>query len=77
MRVRDHQFQIRGYDEPPPGVAVLVDFVTGQGDHQAGAFIYSSSGLLRGIEVCGLGGAAPGVLPRPEELRQFESEKPG
>jgi hypothetical protein len=70
-------FQIRGYDEPPPGIVSLGYFVTGEGDHQAGAFIYSSGGLLRGIEVYGLTGDAPRALPRPEELRVFESKTIG
>jgi hypothetical protein len=70
-------FQIRGYAEPPPGIDTLGNFVTREGDHQTGAFIYSSGGLLRGIEVYGLTGDAPHVLPRPEELRDLESARPG
>jgi hypothetical protein len=64
-------FQIRGHDEPPPGVDVLGDFMMGEGDHQSGAFIYSASGLLRGIDVYGLSNEAPRALPRPEDLRAF------
>ena len=67
------KFQIRGHAKPLPGVYVLGDFVTGEGDHQSGAFIYSTSGLLSGIEVYGLANEAPRVLPRPEDLRAFES----
>ena len=67
------KFIIRGYGEPPPGVHVLGDFVTGEGEHQSGAFIFSSNGLLSGIEVYGLANEAPHVLPRPEELSTFES----
>jgi hypothetical protein len=66
-------FQIRGHNEPPPGVHVLGDFVTGEGDDLSGAFIYSKDGLLRGIEVYGLASEAPRVLPKPEDLRVFNS----
>jgi hypothetical protein len=66
-------FQIRGHAGPPPGVHILGDFVTGEGDHKSGAFIYSSGGLLSGIEIYGLAGDAPRVLPRPEHLRAFET----
>jgi hypothetical protein len=66
-------FQIQGCAEPPPGIHILGEFVTSEGDHQNGAFIYSCGGLLRGIEVYGLPGDAPLVLPRPEDLRAFES----
>jgi hypothetical protein len=52
---------------------VLGDFLTGEGDHQSGVFIYSVHGLLRGIEVTGLANEAPRVLPKPEDLRALES----
>jgi hypothetical protein len=64
-------FQIK----PPPGVHVLADFVTGEGDQQSGAFIYSSGGLLKGIEIYSLAGDAPPVLPRSEDLRAYEAAK--
>jgi hypothetical protein len=63
-------FQIKGYPEPPPGVHVLADFV--MSDDSAGVFIYSSAGLLSGIEVYGLAGDAPTVLPFSLELRPLE-----
>jgi hypothetical protein len=66
------KFEIKGYAKASPGVQVLGDFVMGEEDHQSGAMIYSSGGLLRGIEVYGLAGDAPRVLPRPEDLRVFE-----
>lgn len=62
-------FQIRGHPKAPPGVHVLGDFLVGEGDNQSGAFIYSSEGLLSGLEVYGLAGDAPRTLPRPEELK--------
>jgi hypothetical protein len=66
-------FQMKGHTEPPPGVHILGDFLVGEGDHQSGIFIFSSGGLLRGIEVYGLAGGAPHVLPPPEQLRAFEA----
>lgn len=62
-------FQIKGHPEAPPGVHILGDFLVGEGENQSGAFIYSSEGLLSGLEVYGLAGDAPRTLPRPEELR--------
>jgi hypothetical protein len=64
-------FQIKGHPEAPPGVHVLGDFLMGEDENQSGAFIYSSEGLLSGIEVYGLAGDAPRALPRPEELRRL------
>jgi hypothetical protein len=66
------KFEIKGYAEASPGVHALGDFVMGEGEQQSAAFIYSSGGLLSGIEVYGLGVEAPRVLPRPEDLRVFE-----
>ena len=65
-------FQIQGHAKAPPGVDILGDFLTGEGEDLSGAFIYSSVGLLKGIEVYGLAGDAPHVLPQPEDLRAFK-----
>ncbi|BAU49494.1 hypothetical protein SVA_2946 [Sulfurifustis variabilis] len=64
-------FQIKGHPEAPPGVRILGDFLVGEGENQAGVFIYSSEGLLSGLEVYGLAGDAPRTLPRPVELRPW------
>jgi hypothetical protein len=69
-------FQIRGHAEPPPGVRILGDFLINPGDHPSGIFIFSSGGLLSGIEVTGMAGDAPTVLPRPENLSPFEPGNP-
>ncbi len=69
-------FQIRGHAEPPPGVHILGEFVVNEGDHPSGIFIFSSGGLLRGIEVYGLAGDAPSALPLPEDLSAFEADTP-
>ena len=65
--------QIKGQPEAPPGVHVLADFVVN--DDSAGIFIFSSAGILSGIEVYGLGRDAPAVLPSPQELRPFPESK--
>lgn len=67
-------FQIRGHAEPPPGVRILGDFLINPADRPSGIFIFSSGGLLRGIEVYGMAGDAPSVLPRPESLSPWESD---
>jgi hypothetical protein len=64
-------FSITGMPEPPPGVHVLGDFVFGPHDAPSGILIFSSGGVLSGVEVYGLGGDAPSFLPAPAELRPF------
>jgi hypothetical protein len=64
-------FKIQGQPEAPPGVQILGDFLMGEGDSTSGAFIYSSAGILSGLEVYGLGSDAPATLPNVEELRPF------
>jgi hypothetical protein len=68
-------FQIQGHAEAPPGVNILGDFLIFESDGQSGAFIYASGGLLSGIEVYGLSGDAPPLLPRVEDLHPFESAR--
>ena len=64
-------FQIRGRPEVPPGVHILGDYVVGAGDSLSGAFIFASDGILSGIEVYGLAGDAPHVLPSVQDLQPF------
>ncbi|MDR1850490.1 MAG: hypothetical protein LBQ75_10670 [Zoogloeaceae bacterium] len=64
-------FQIQGHPEAPPGVHILGDFWVSEGEHESGAFIFESGGLLSGIEVYGRVGDAPKVLPAIEDLRPF------
>lgn len=66
-------FQVKGQPEAPPGVHILGDFLVGEGERLCGAFIFESGGLLSGLEVYGLAGDAPTVLPNAEDLRPFES----
>ncbi|MBS0263920.1 MAG: hypothetical protein JSS02_18420 [Planctomycetes bacterium] len=62
-------FQIRGMPEAPPGVHPIADFVFGQEDADSGIFVYENGGILSGLEVYGLSGAAPASLPEPDMLR--------
>jgi hypothetical protein len=64
-------FAINGLPEAPPGVRILGDFVFGDETDLAGVFVFESNGILRGLEVYGLAGDAPKVLPKPKELRPF------
>jgi hypothetical protein len=66
-------FQIKGCPEAPPGVHILGDFLVGNDENLSGVFIFSSEGLLSGLEVYGLAGDASRFLPRPEELRPYEA----
>ena len=65
-------FKIQDHAEAPPGVNILGDFVFGSESELAGVFIFESGGALGGVEVYGLAGDAPAVLPQPSELRPFE-----
>lgn len=52
-------------------VHILGDFIFGPDEKAAGIFIFESGGLLSGIEVYGLAGDVPAVLPRADALRLF------
>lgn len=60
--------EVDGMPPPGGGMRVLGDFVFGGADDLCGAFIYEQDGVLSGIEVYGLAGDAPPVLPAPEAL---------
>lgn len=66
-------FKIEGFPEAPPGVGILGDFLFGEGDSTGGAFIFESNGILSGLEVFGFGADAPTHLPKPEDLRSYDS----
>jgi hypothetical protein len=61
-------FKIKGRPPAPPGSHVIGDFLIVKGDEVSGIFIFESGGILGGIDVHGLSGDAPTVLPEPEEL---------
>lgn len=64
-------FKIRGKPDAPPGVHVLGDFVFLDGKELAGIFIYSSDGILSGLEVVSYGETVRG-LPEPSDLMTNE-----
>ena len=63
---------IGGTPEPSGGLHILADFVFGKENDLSGIFVFEKSGLLAGLEVYGLAGEAPKVLPLPESLRPFQ-----
>ena len=67
-------FKIKGSAEAEPGVHILSDYLFGDEASLAGIFIFSSKGVLSGLEVYGLAIDAPSVLPEPAELRPMETK---
>jgi hypothetical protein len=70
-------FRIRGMPTPPPGVHPIADFVFGEQDSLSGIFVFEKDGVLSGLEVYGLAGDAPKLLPEPESLRSFDAGPAG
>ena len=68
-------FKIRGMTLAEPGVTILSDYVFGSEENMAGVFIFSSGGILKGLEVYGLAGDAPARLPEPSELVPMEENQ--
>lgn len=66
-------FKIKGMPEAEPGVHILGDYLFGETESLAGIFIFSSHGVLSGVEVYGLAIDAPATLPKPSELRPMET----
>ncbi len=64
-------FAIDGLENAPPGVHILGDFIFGDNTKIAGIFVFSSGGILSGLEVYGFESDAPRVLPNPSDLRPF------
>jgi hypothetical protein len=67
-------FQISGEQIAPPGVHPIADFVFGEEGFESGIFVFESNGILSGVEVYGLAGDAPKMLPRPEMLKPFRAD---
>ena len=63
------QFAIRGRELPRGGLRLLADFLFGPSKLPSGVFVYAQEGTLSGVEVYGLGGEAPKVLPTIDALR--------
>ena len=62
-------FSIDGLPEPSGGLHILADFIFGTDDDLSGIFVFEQDGVLAGLEVYGLTGEAPKVLPSIESLR--------
>jgi hypothetical protein len=60
---------INGFPEPSGGLHVLADFVFGTGGDLSGIFVFEICGVLAGLEVYGLAGDAPRILPPSSSLR--------
>src|ERR1019366_6398904 len=65
---------IDGLPEPSGGMHVLADFVFGADEELSGIFTFDQGGVLAGVEVYGLTGAAPKTLPSPNSLRPLSDE---
>jgi hypothetical protein len=66
-------FEVNGHPRPAGGLRVLGDFLCGGESDLSGVFIFECNGVLAGVEVYGLTGDAPKVLPGPEALRPFDA----
>ena len=64
---------VEGHPSPSGGMRPVADFVFGNDADLSGIFVYEQGGVLAGVEVYGLAGDAPSMLPRPESLRPFET----
>jgi hypothetical protein len=64
-------FEVEGFPKPSGGLSILGDYVFGGELDLSGAFVFERNGVLAGVEVYGLAGDAPKVLPEPESLRPF------
>ena len=62
---------ISDYPEPSGGLHPLARFVFGTNENLSGIFVYEQNNILAGVEVYGLVGDAPRLLPFPESLRAF------
>jgi hypothetical protein len=62
---------IDGLPEPSGGMHILSDFIFGTDGELSGIFVWEQSGVLAGLEVYGLAGAAPKTLPSSDSLRPF------
>jgi hypothetical protein len=65
-------FAIRGQPAPAAGLNILGDYLFGEQDELAGAFVFECGGVLAGIEVYGLARDNPKELPHPDSLRPFK-----
>ena len=62
-----------GAPEQRGGLHIIADFLFGNEIDLSGIFVYEKQGFLAGLEVYGLAGGVPKVLPQPDALRPFEA----
>ena len=62
-----------GAPEQKGGLHIIADFLFDNKTDLSGIFVYEKQGFLAGLEVYGLAGDAPKVLPPPDALRPFET----
>ena len=66
-------FSVLGAPELTGSLHIISDFLFENETDLSGIFVYEKQGFLAGLEVYGLGGDAPKVLPSPDALRPFET----
>jgi hypothetical protein len=69
-------FSIGGQPKPSGGLHPIAHFVFGREGEESGIFAYEQSGVLAGVEVYGMAGDAPKLLPTPDMLRSFSDATP-
>jgi hypothetical protein len=69
-------FAVHGMAVPTGGLNILADFVYDGPAGRTGAFVFEQGGVLGGVEVYGLEGDAPTVLPMPSELELIQFFSP-
>ena len=67
-------FEVVAFPKPTGGIHSLGDFVFGSDDDLSGIFVFEQNGVLAGLEVYGLAGNVPQILPSPDLLRPFGDE---
>lgn len=68
---------VEGIPAVPGGMDVLGDYFFGDDETLSGAFIFAQGGVLAGLEVYGLAGDSPAVLPAPEMLSPMTPPRGG
>ena len=62
-----------GAPDQTGGLNIIADFLSGNETDLSSILVYEKQGFLAGLEVYGLAGDAPKVLPPPNALRPFEA----
>ena len=62
-----------GAPDQTSGLNIIADFLFGNETDLSGIFFYEKQGFLAGLEVYGLAGDAPKMLPPPDALRPCDA----